>query len=170
MTIMFGILSPISLIYWAVALIYSWFGIRVLFLRQDDYWLAASYFRRWTRITRYLVVCCAAALMHFLLAALMFVYATSLQYHLGEFIRVNQVGGWKRSALETYARLHDDLILSQVHMDYPFPLDFVTLCGVRWAPMAQLVIILPLMIISLGMYTQIKYYNWRYAHTGIRID
>lgn len=170
MTIMFGILSPITLVYWAVTLIYAWFGTRVLFLRQNDYWLAASYFRRWTRITRYLLVCCAAALLHFLLAAFMFVYAVSLGYHFGEYIRLNKIVGAKRSALNLYAGLHDDLILSQVQMHYPFPLDFVTMCGVRWGSMAPLVIVLPLLIVSLGMYTQFKYYNWRYAHTGIRID
>ena len=170
MSLMYGFLGPIAVIFWAVVLMYVFHGTRALYTTPKDYWLAASYFRRWARISRYLIVAQTAALAHFFLGCYMLVYSTSLSFHAVSFMRKNKLKGFRRAGVKRYAELHDTLILADVTAHHPFPLNFFMWCGRSWGYMAGFGMLVPLLSFYMSLMAQEKYYNWRFAHTGIKID
>lgn len=169
-TIMFGLLGPITFVYWGLSLIYIVYGARALFIKQEDFWQAASAHRRWTRISLYLLISMATAFIHVWFGARMFVYATSMEYHIEDHMRKNNIKGNKREAIRFYSKIHDEFILSDANMHNPFPWNVLTLMAMNWGLWIPLAIILPIGLLYLGVLAQEAYYNWRYSHTGIRID
>jgi hypothetical protein len=168
-TLMFGILGPIPIVYWILSIMYIIYGAIAFIRRQRDFWEAASLFRRWTRISRYLMVAMISALVNMIFGSGMFVYGTSLEYNLKYRLQKLGYDGVKKDFLNLYAKIHDEFISSQVNMHQPFPLNVLISLSVNWG-WAIVVILVPPLILYIGIRAQESYYTWRFGHTGIKID
>ena len=171
-TIMFGLLSPISCMYWFLSVLFIAFGARMLFSPTRDYYKAASHFRRWSRVTRYLFVSWIMAMTQFLFGCYMFVKGTSLSHNIGRTLDLKGIPrkAARRKFAEAVARNFDSLVYSNSNTALKNPLNILYTCGNKPGFIIPLLVCIPLAVIVLGIRTQEKYYNWRFARTNIRID
>lgn len=168
-TLTFGILGPIPLVYWILAIMYAIYGAVAFFYKHRDYWAAASLFRRWTRVSRYLLLALVSAYVNLFFGSRMFVYGTSLEYHVNKHMKTNKITGLQQELSMAYSKLHDELVSSQVNMHQPYPLNILISLSVNWG-LWSVALIFPPLVAYVGILAQEAYYTWRFGHTGIKID
>ena len=171
-TVLFGLLSPISMIYWVLTFVFSVFGYQALFITANNYYLAARYFRRWVRITRYLRVAAVACSIQYVYGCTMFVNATSMSYNMS---RLQDAQGLsktdrKRILTEQVTSLYDSLVFSNPNVALIYPLNFIHFSGMHPGLTIPIGIILPILFLSGGLHAQEIYYSWRYSQSGVTID
>ena len=169
-TLMFDLLGPVAIFYWLFALLYVFFGARVLFFNEADYWIAARRFRLWVQVTRLMIVGQTVALLHLIFGCVMFVNSISIEFHIDSYIKRNRYTGIRKAALERVAEVHDVLFRSQSNMSHRFPLNVLSNIGADWGLLGTIIAGFPFLFCLAGIFAQEAYYKWRYAHTGKSLD
>ncbi len=169
-TLMFGILGPVPAIYWVFALLYIYFGAKILFTSQKDYYVAAENFRRWTELSRYHFIALTVALIHLVSGCVMFVRAISLEFHAKKLIKRRNITGLRELTILSLAELHDTLFLGGSNMSHDFPLNIVANIGAEWGLLGSAVVGIAMAVSFIGLLAQESYFKWRFAHTGYLLN
>lgn len=171
-TIMFGLLGPISGIYWIICIMFAVLGFKALYQTHRDYYTAASWFRRWVRTTRFLFVALLVCLVQFIFGCYMFAKGTSIGYNIDHILSRRGIASnsYKALIVRYLGSLHDDLVMGNPNYAISYPLNFLYGCGKQLGVSIPFVIIVPTLILSTGITAQEVYYNWRFEKAGIAID
>lgn len=171
-TVMFGLLGPISAFYWFLTGVFAVHGFRALYMRARDFYLAASYFRRWVRVSRYLRVTALTCSVQFVYGCMMFVKGTSMSESASRIMDQERIPkeSRQRKATAIAASLYDSLVLSNAGVAMAYPLNFLHFTGKQIGVMIPFGIVLPIAFLSGGLRALEIYYNWRYLKSGISID
>ena len=171
MTLMFGLLGPISVLFWLLASLFVVQGYRVLISSSGDFREDGQRFRRWVRTSRLLIVAFIAAMTQFFFGCFMFVTATSLEHTAEERMRLRNVPqGWKRSLVIALAGLYDSIMSLNYNLLYAYPLNIVAMSGKHWATTSLALFFLPLTIMIICARAQGRFYAWKFEQLRIRID
>ena len=171
MTVMFGLLGPISVMFWILAVTFTTQAFRVLLTHVDDYRGSANMFRRWARTSRLMIVTFIGTMTQFIFGCFMFVTATSMEHTAYEILKQRRTPpGWFPSMVLAFAELYDILISVNYNVLYQYPLNLIAKTGRHWASTSLLIFVVPLAIMLVGVQAQIKYYDWKFGRLGIEID
>lgn len=169
-TILFGILGPISIVYWSVALWFIITGARCLFGKSENYLSAATDFRKWYHATLFMLVAWMITSLQFLFGCYMFVTLTSLENSVKIQMDLNGADAKTKKRGVKAARVYDWFIKYDPSTDYTFPLNFIVDCGRQHGLWIPLIGVIPSLLIYAGSYSQRLYYRWRFESAIVKID
>lgn len=169
-TILFGILGPISIVYWVISFWFCITGALSLFGKPHDFLTAASDFRKWHKASFFLLISWLVTSLQFLFGCYMFVTVTSVENAAKVYMDLQRTKGLKRKIILEFARFYDSYIKYNPNTEYTFPLNFLVTCGRQYGIWIPLIAVIPVLFMYAGLHAQRRYYEWRFESSRIKID